>query len=143
MNIAAVVLDNEAVQALLDPHHAKHRRIVALLSVANRRNVLRAGEVIVVVPTPVRVEAGWDRTARHATSANRLARPRDRSLDSQAANRATQLRAAVGVSVVDAAVAEAAESAARPVTIITSDVRDVTNLVSRLREPSSMRIVQL
>ena len=54
-----VLLDNEAVQALEDPTHPKHRRVVAQAQVVAQRK-RRAASIEVVVPTAVRVEAGWD-----------------------------------------------------------------------------------
>jgi hypothetical protein len=141
---ASIVLDNEAVQALLDPHHRKHRRVVALLTEANRRNLRRAGTVTIVVPNAVRVEAGWDRTEPTGANANRLARARDHVLDASAANRATQLRsAAPNVSVVDACVAQAVEAAPRPVVIVTSDTDDMSRLGSLLSDNSQIRVLAI
>ncbi len=55
-----VILDNEAFQALKDPAHRMHRQVVShAQGVANRKR--RAAVIQVVVPTAVRVEAGWDR----------------------------------------------------------------------------------
>jgi hypothetical protein len=143
VSAAAVVLDNEAVQGLLDPHHPKHRRVVALLTEVNRRNVRRAGRVTVIVPTPVRVEAGWVRTDPAGANANRLARPRDHILDTVAADRAAQLRAAADVSVVDACVAQAAEAAPRPAVIVTSDAQDMTRLAGFLVEDQQVRVLAI
>jgi hypothetical protein len=143
VSASAVVLDNEAVQGLLDPHHPKHRRVVALLTEVNRRNVRRAGRVTVIVPTTVRVEAGWDRTDPAGANANRLARPRDHILDTVAADRAAQLRAAADVSVVDACVAQAAEAAPRPAVIVTSDAQDMTRLAGFLVEDQQVRVLAI
>ena len=57
---------------------------------------------------------------------------RDVPLGGEAANRAQQLRAATGVSVVDATVGEAAESAPKPVVIRSSDVEDMRKLAQRI-----------
>jgi hypothetical protein len=143
VSAAAVVLDKEAVQGLLDPHHPKHRRVVALLTEVNRRNVRRAGRVTVIVPTTVRVEAGWDRTDPAGANANRLARPRDHILDTVAADRAALLRAAADVSVVDACVAQAAEAAPRPAVIVTSDAQDMTRLAGFLVEDQQVRVLAI
>jgi hypothetical protein len=143
VSASAVVLDNEAVQGLLDPHHPKHRRVVALLTEVNRRNVRRAGRVTVIVPTTVRVEAGWDRTDPAGANANRLARPRDHILDTVAADRAALLRAAADVSVVDACVAQAAEAAPRPAVIVTSDAQDMTRLAGFLVEDQQVRVLAI
>jgi hypothetical protein len=65
--MTTLILDNEAVQALLDPHHVKHRRVLAhLTGLAQRR--ARKGTGTAVVPTAVRVEAGWDRREPRAAS---------------------------------------------------------------------------
>jgi len=66
-----VVLDNEAVQALQNPAHPKHRRVVSLAQVVASRK-RRAATVEVAVPTAVRVEAGWDRTSPEWVFPNRL-----------------------------------------------------------------------
>lgn len=143
MSVAAIVLDNEAVQGLLEAHHPKHRRVVALLTETNRRNLARAGRVTIIVPTAVRVEAGWDRTDPAGANANRLARPRDHVLDTAAADRATQLRAAENVSVVDACVAQAAETAPRPVVVVTSDTHDMIRLRGFLADSTQVRILSI
>jgi flavin reductase (DIM6/NTAB) family NADH-FMN oxidoreductase RutF len=143
MSPAAVILANEAIQGLLDPHHPKHRRVVALVTELTRRNLRRAGRVTVIVPTAVRVEAGWDRTDPAGANANRLARPRDHALNTGAADRATQLRSAANVSVVDACVAEAAETAPRPVVIVTSDAQDMTRLGGFLADSTEVRVLAI
>jgi hypothetical protein len=56
-----VVLDNEAVQALRDPAHPRHRHVISHAQVVTSRKS-RAVALELVVPTAVRVEAGWDRT---------------------------------------------------------------------------------
>jgi hypothetical protein len=140
---SAIVLDNEAAQGLLDVQHPKHRRVVALLTEVNRRNLRRADRVRVLVPTAVRVEAGWDRTDPAGANANRLARPRDHVLDTAGADRATQLRAAANVSVVDACVAEAAETAPRPVVIVTSDAQDMIRLGGFLADSTEVRVLAI
>ena len=57
-----VILDNEAVQALQDPAHPKHRQVVGHAQVVASRK-RRAIAIQMVVPTTVRVEAAWDRTS--------------------------------------------------------------------------------
>jgi hypothetical protein len=125
-----VVLDNEAVQALGAVTHPKHRRVLALIEAVNQRNQRRQRATTVLVPVAVRVEAGWDRSAPGAALANRLARARDVVLDGVAADRASQLRAAAGVSVVDATVGQVAEAAPSPTVILTSDVADMGRLAA-------------
>ncbi|MPY96717.1 MAG: hypothetical protein GEU97_01740 [Actinophytocola sp.] len=86
----------------------------------------------ILVPVAVRIEAGWDRTSRKAAVINRVSGARDVALTGEAANSAQRLRAATGVSVVDATVGEAAEAAPKPVVILTSDVDDMRALASRI-----------
>jgi hypothetical protein len=129
---AAVVLDNEAVQALGAVTHPKHRRVLSFIEAVNQRNQRRRRLTAILVPVAVRVEAGWDRSARDASLVNRLARARDAVLDGTGADRACRLRAAVEVSVVDATVAQAAEAAPSPTVILTSDVADMRRLATLL-----------
>ncbi len=123
-----IVLDNEAVQALRDERHRKHRQVVAHLAgiVARRR---RGREVSAVVPTSVRVEAGWDRTQPAAAAINRL-RIADHVLDTSSANVAASLVTnAAGVSVADAHVGAAIRSLAYDeVVVLTSDPGDITRV---------------
>jgi len=127
-----VVLDNEAVVALADVHHPKHAAVLAIFEVTNQRRS-RQERMAVVVPTAVRVEAGWDRTDPAAADVNRLSRAVDRPLDTDGANRSVQLHRLVpGASVVDVCVAQTAEAAGSPATIVTSDLDDITRLVGHL-----------
>ena len=128
-----VVLDNEAVEALADVRHPKHRTVLALLEVTNQRRSRKA-QVRVAVPTAVRIEAGWDRNDPSSAHMNRISRAVDVNLNTAVANRCVRLRRLVpDASVVDVAVAQAAETAAQqPVTIITSDSQDMTSLTGHL-----------
>jgi|GEM_PF-680779 len=128
-----VVLDSEAVDALADPRHPKHRHALAYIEVTNERRA-RNERIRVVAPTAVRVEARWDRRAPTAADLNRIAGARDHLLDTGAANRAAELAGLVpGVSVVDAAVAQAAEVVEPgPATILTSDEEDFGRLAAHL-----------
>ena len=119
-----VLLDNEAVQGLGDPNHAKHRRVVSHMQVVVQRK-RRAEQIRVVVPTTVRVEAGWDRTAARWSFANRL-RVHDDALDTSRANTAAAIREMTGVSVADAHLGAAIRAAlAEQVTVLTSDPDDM------------------
>jgi hypothetical protein len=138
---AVVVLDNEAVQALGAVTHPKHRRVLSFIDEINRRNQRRRQRIRVVVPVAVRVEAGWDRTARDAALVNRLAQARDVVLDGSAADRAAQLRRAAAVSAVDATVGQAAEAAAAPAVILTSDAADMARLAGLAS--GNVRVVRL
>jgi predicted nucleic acid-binding protein len=119
-----VLLDNEAVQALEDPMHPKHRRVVAQAQVVAQRK-RRAASIEVVVPTAVRVEAGWDRTASAWAFPNRL-RINDMPLDSVHANTAAAIRNRTGLSVADAHLGAAIQSApADRITVVTSNPDDL------------------
>jgi predicted nucleic acid-binding protein len=119
-----VVLDNEAVQALQDPAHRKHRQVVSHAQVvADRKR--RAAAIEVVVPTAVRVEADWDRTSAAWVFPNRL-RIADIPLDAAQASTAAAIRSRTGVSVADAhlgAVIQAAPTG--QITVVTSDPGDM------------------
>ncbi|MHB8262820.1 MAG: hypothetical protein ACYDGY_03605 [Acidimicrobiales bacterium] len=119
-----VLLDNEAVQALADPTHPKHRRVVSHTQVvANRKR--RATEIRLAVPAAVRVEAGWDRTAPSWSFANHL-RITDMSLDAASANVAAAIRDDTGVSVPDAHLGAVIQSLpADHITVLTSDPEDM------------------
>jgi predicted nucleic acid-binding protein len=127
-----VVLDNEAVQALGSASHPKHRRALAFVRVVVQRK-RRAVEVALAVPTTVRVEAGWDRTAAAWALLNRL-RVADEALGPAQANLAAQIRATAQVSVADAhlgAVIQASE--AERLTVLTSDRADIVAVAGRRR----------
>jgi hypothetical protein len=127
---ATIVLDNEAVQALADANHRKHRRALAFVEATNERSGRRRQPLSVVVPVTVRIEAGWDRRAPEAARLNRISRARDVVLDGRAADGAAGLRRQTGVSVVDATVARVAEASTGPVTILSSDASDMGRLAA-------------
>ena len=119
-----VLLDNEAVQALADTSHPKHRRVLSHVQVVAQRT-RRAVPIRLVVPTSVRVEAGWDRTAARWAFPNRL-RITDGELDTAHADTAAAIRHRTGVSVADAHLGAAMASAVPDrVTVITSDPDDM------------------
>jgi predicted nucleic acid-binding protein len=119
-----VVLDCEAVQALRDPGHPKHRRVVSHAQVvADRKR--RAVAIQMVVPTAVRVEAGWDRTSPAWVLPNRL-RIADSPLDTASASTAAGIRDRTGVSVADSHIGAVIQSAPEgQVTVVTSDPGDM------------------
>lgn len=124
-----IVLDNEAVQALVDAAHDKHKGALALLEARTQRNTRAPGSVLAVVPTAVRVEAGVDRTDPAANALGRL-RVLDVELTTARADRAARLRTAAGGSTEDATVAEAASSYPEAlVTVATSDLTDLPRLL--------------
>ena len=120
-----VLLDNEAVQALMATDHPKHRRALAHVAVVGARKK-KAATIDLLVPTAVRVEAGWDRTAPGAALIN-LLRIRDAALDTPRSDTAAALVSDHGVSIADAHIG--AVVAFRPesesVTILTSDPKDI------------------
>lgn len=120
-----VVLDNEAVQALRSTDHPKHARMIAHVQVVAQRK-RKAVPLDVVVPTAVRVEAGWDRRAPAAALINHL-RFRDAPLGTVSANVAAELLAHLRVSVADAHIGATVRAVADrgPITIITSDPDDM------------------
>lgn len=126
-----VILDNEAVQALADPAHPKHRRALAVIEVAAARNLRRAGAVRLIVPTCVRVEAGWNRGDPGAAVINRL-RVDDVALDTFAANDAAAVRAVLGVSVADAHVGAVLGATDGPHAVLTSDAADLRRIAEHL-----------
>jgi len=124
-----VVLDNEAVHALRSTDHAKHPRVIAHVQVVAQRK-RKAIPLDVVVPTAVRVEAGWDRRTPAAALVNHL-RISDMPLESASANVAADLVARLDVSVADAHIGATVHAVADrgPVTILTSDPDDMAAVV--------------
>lgn len=119
-----MLLDNEAVQALADTAHRKHRRVLYEVLLANRR-ATRALSFDIAVPAAVRVEAGWDRTAAAWAFVNQL-RIADIPLDARYTDAAASIRKRAQVSVADAHLGAAIQGAeADHVTVVTSDPRDI------------------
>lgn len=129
--VRTVVLDNEAVQALTDPAHRKHRRVMALIEAVAARNSRRSGTARLVVPTAVRVEAGWIRRTAPAAAINRL-RVDDVALDTTAADRAAEVSRGLAVSVADAHIAACVDQSPGPHAVVTSDVDDLTRIAAHL-----------
>ena len=125
---AYLLLDNEAVQALFDSKHRKHRDALAVVEVMVGRGRERASPV---VPTAVRVEAGWDRRASRTATINRL-RVVDLVLDRATADHAAALLGAVRVSVADAHLGAALATLPGSVAVLTSDVDDVRRMAAHL-----------
>jgi len=136
-NTRAVVLDNEPVQAILDTRHRKHRRALAIIEAVAARSQRRAGPARLLVPTTVRVEAGWNRRTPAAAVINRL-RAEDIPLDTDLADRAAALRSTLGLSVADAHLGAVLASTAGPHTIVTSDVADVQRIVDHLATSTAL-----
>jgi predicted nucleic acid-binding protein len=122
-----VLLDSEAVQALLDPAHPKHRLVLAHLAgvVSRRRKGL---DVTTVVPTAVRVESRWDRSTARAAGINRL-RIADRTLDTQSSDVAAAIARRTGTSVADSHIGAVAVTAdPGDVVVLTSDPDDMVRV---------------
>jgi len=136
--VRTVVLDNEAVQALSDSVHAKHRTVIAHLAGAVARR--RRGTVVdAVVPTTVRVEAGWDRSTPGAAAINRF-RLRDHVLDGATANLAASIQARCGLGPADAHLGAKVRSVSSgDVVVLTSDPTDIAFVCT----PSTPRIVRI
>jgi hypothetical protein len=119
-----VLLDNEAVQALRDPAHRKHRRALGEIEFAFKR-LARTLRVRIAVPAAVRVEAGWDRTSPAWASVNRFPIA-DVPLDTTHANAAAGIVKRTGVSVARAHLGAAIQAAeAHQVMVLTSDPGDM------------------
>jgi predicted nucleic acid-binding protein len=119
-----VILDNEAVQALADPAHPKHSRVLSHVQLVAKRKG-RAVPISLGVPTAVRVEAGWDRTASHWAFVNRLP-VADIPLDVAHTNAAAMIRNRTGISVADAHIGAAAQAVPHEnITVLTSDPGDM------------------
>ncbi len=119
-----IILDNESVQALMSVTHGKHRKALAQVQVVATRKKKGAG-VKVVVPTTVRAEAGWDRTAPAAALINLLGII-DVPLDRTSTDVAASLAATHDVSVADAHMGATISlwAGAGPVTVVSSDPHD-------------------
>ncbi len=100
--------------------HGKHRRVLSYAQVvADRKR--HATAIGLAVPTAFRVEAGWDRAAPFRSFTNRLP-ILDVSIDTTAANAASATRNGTGVSVPDAQLGAAIQSApADRTTVLASD----------------------
>lgn len=133
-----VLLDHEAVQALRDPAHRKHRRVLAEVEFAFKR-VVRTLPVSVAVPAAVRVEAGWDRTAPAWAFISRFPIA-DIPLDTNHADTAAGIVKRTGVSVADAHLGAAIQAAeADHVMVLTSDPGDMR----RVAEGRQVNVVGL
>lgn len=133
-----VILDNEAIQALTDSTHAKHRTVVAHLAGAVSRR--RRGTLVdAVVPTTVRVEAGWDRSTPGAAAINRF-RLHDRVLDAPTANLAASIQRRCGRGPADAHIGATVRSVSSgDVVVLTSDPTDIALVCT----PSTPQIVRI
>ena len=119
-----VILDNEAVQALRTPANPKHNRVLSHVQVVASRKK-KALPISLAVPTAVRAEAGWDRTEPAWAFLNHLSIA-DIALDGPHANTAAAILNRAKVSVADAHIGAAIDSAPNTnITVIISDPHDI------------------
>ncbi len=126
-----LILDNEAVQALADPRHRKHRRVLAMVDVLATRGRRGVPHSALIVPAAVQVEAGWDRGAARSGPLNRLRAQRP-GLDGPGADRAAAIVAALGVSVADAHVGQVLADIGGAPAVFTSDPHDMGRIAAEL-----------
>lgn len=126
--MSAVVLDNEALQAVADLRSPKHTRTLAYLKAAALDARRRKQHTRVFTPTVVRLEAGLSRHSPGNVGLG-LFRVRDVPLDSDRVEQALALPSAQRVSPADAAVAELASSLPGDVVVLTSDGADLEMLL--------------
>jgi len=110
---------------------------MAYVDVVTERKVQRPGSVRLVVPTSVRVEAGWSRSAPRAAGINRL-RIDDHELDRPSADAAATIRSSFGLSVTDAHLGVVLRETPGPHAVLTSDVDDVGRLIAHLAVPATV-----
>lgn len=136
--LRALILDNEAVQALSQPAHDKHRVVVAhLAGVVTRRR--KGVNVTAMVPTAVRVEAGWDRSDPRAATVNRF-RVVDRALDTAAADTAAEIVGYTSAGVADAHVGAVVRALSTyEVVVLTSDPDDMV----RVSAPQAITAIRI
>lgn len=121
--MTTILFDNEPVQALLNPAHPKHRTVTAhIAGIVSRRK--KGARIKTVVPTAVRVEAGWDRADARTANINRF-RLLDAPLDKEAANLAATIARQIQVSVADAHIGAVARTTDDHVVALTSDPQDI------------------
>lgn len=136
--MSSVVLDNEAVQALLHRDHPKRKAVLTMLKGGAQRARSRKERMARWVPTTVRVEAGWDRRDPEAAVINGL-RIVDQPLDSTLADRGAALVSDQGVSPADAHLGATVEALGeRGVVVLTSDADDMAKVC-----PADTRIIRI
>ncbi len=124
---AVTILDSEAVHVLGAWRSKKKGRLAAFVTFDVGR---RSTTEVTVVPSTVRVESGWDRTAPRWAVINRL-RIVDHHLDQRTTDTAARLRAEHGVSPADAHIgAIAHHNGEDRVVVITSDPDDIATVTA-------------
>jgi hypothetical protein len=114
------------------PRHRNHRRALAHVQVVAIRKRAGRRAARILVPTAVRVEAGWDRSDPRAAFINLLG-IHDAPLDPAHADRAAAIASELRrISVADAHVGATAQllpQRSHPITIVSSDGDDMTAVV--------------
>lgn len=124
--MTVVILDNEAVQAILQPHHPKFRAVASRLEAARWRSANHT-RVTLHVPATVQVEAGWDRTSPGSVQINRYPVTIS-ALDSPSADAAARIVAEHSVTPADAHIGVLCQKYATQhtrVIVLTSDPEDI------------------
>ena len=131
-----ILLDNEAVQALIDTRHTKHADALAFVE-ADLVGKQAKGAISLHIPTAVRVEAEWDRTSR-SVHVPRV-RFHDMPLGAGTANVAARVKTGNTVSVADAHLgAEIANAATdQRICVITSDHTDPAAMAASVNRPDA------
>lgn len=122
-----LVLDNEAVQALADVNHDKHRVALEWAAAVRLRRAKGRRTVVVLAATAL-AEAGVDRRSPATAVLNRLVHRFEPLADD--ADDTAALVWAFRVSLTDAHVAVVAGRQTGPTMILTSDVSDLTRLTA-------------
>lgn len=138
--MTAVILDNEAVQAILRENHPKFRSVAARIEAARWRAHSRT-RLSLHVPTTVQVEAGWDRTSASAARLNRYPIRLD-ALDREHANEAARVVTEARVSPAHAHVgvlSQRLRSIGQRVIVLTSDL----DAVVRASQPASITALRI
>jgi hypothetical protein len=129
--MTVVILDNEAIQVILQPHHPKFRAVASRLEAARWRSANHT-RVTLHVPATVQVEAGWDRTSPTSVQINRYPITIS-ALDSPSADAAARIVAAHSVTPADAHVGVLCQKLAAQdarVIVLTSDPDDIELVAS-------------
>ena len=127
--MTVVILDNEAVQAILQPHHPKFRSVAARVEAARWRSANHT-QVSLHVPATVQVEAGWDRTSPRAARLNRYPITIN-PLDASTADAAARIVAEYSVTPANAHIGVLCQKHATGnirVIVLTSDPEDIVRV---------------
>ena len=138
--MTVVILDNEAVQAILQPHHPKFRGVASRIEAARWRSANHT-RVTLHVPATVQVEAGWDRTSPASAQINRYPITIS-ALDSSSADAAARIVSEHSVTPADAHVGVLCQKLSERdvrLIVLTSDPDDI-KLVASPTTVTALRI---